>query len=83
LVTCCWAQQQVTNTYVAQIVLGALFLIVIIFLPRGILPTVGEKLTALRASRQRRATERGTGPPPGLPVGATASPAEPTTRSAS
>ena len=80
-----WAQQQVSNTYAAQIVLGALFLIVIIFLPRGILPTVGEKLTALRASRQRRATERASGPPPGLPVGATAaaSPAEPTTRSAS
>jgi len=80
-----WAQQQVTNTYVAEIVLGALFLIVIIFLPRGILPTVGEKLTALRASRQRRATGRATGPPPGLPVGAAAaaSPAEPTTRSAS
>ncbi len=80
-----WAQQQVSNTYAAQIVLGALFLIVIIFLPRGILPTVGEKLTALRASRQRRATGRATGPPPGLPVGATAaaSPAEPTTRSAS
>jgi len=80
-----WAQQQVTNTYVAEIVLGALFLIVIIFLPRGILPTVGEKLTAIRASRQRRATERASGPPPGLPIGATAagSPAEPTTRSAS
>ena len=80
-----WAQQQVTNTYAAEIVLGALFLIVIILLPRGILPTVGEKLTALRASRQRRAAERATGPPPGLPVGATAagSPAEPTTRSAS
>jgi branched-chain amino acid transport system permease protein len=67
-----WAQQQVSNTYAAQIVLGALFLVVIIFLPRGILPTVGEKLTTLRASRQRRAAERGTGPPPGLPVGATA-----------
>jgi branched-chain amino acid transport system permease protein len=67
-----WAQQQVTNTYVAQIVLGALFLVVIIFLPRGILPTAGEKLTAFRAGRQRRAAERGTGPPPGLPVGATA-----------
>ena len=80
-----WAQQQVTNTYVAQIVLGALFLVVIIFLPRGILPTVGEKLTAFRASRQRRAAERGTGPPPGLPVGATAagSTPEPTTRGAS
>jgi branched-chain amino acid transport system permease protein len=79
-----WAQQQVTNTYVAQIVLGALFLVVIIFLPRGILPTAREKLTALRAGRQRRAAERGTGPPPGLPVGATAagSPGS-TTRSAS
>jgi branched-chain amino acid transport system permease protein len=80
-----WAQQQVTNTYVAQVVLGALFLVVIIFLPRGILPTVGEKLTAIQASRQRRAAERVAGPPPGPPVGATAagSPAKPTSRSAS
>ena len=80
-----WAQQQVSNTYAAQVVLGVLFLIVIIFLPRGILPTVGEKLTAIRASRQRRAAEGATGPPPGLPIGAAAagSPAEPTTRSAS
>jgi len=79
-----WAQQQVTNTYAAQIVLGALFLVVIIFLPRGILPTVGEKLTAFRAYRRRRAGERGTGPPPGLPVGATAAGSPgPTTRSAS
>jgi branched-chain amino acid transport system permease protein len=80
-----WAQQQVTNTYAAQIVLGVLFLIVIILLPRGILPTVGEKLTAFRASRQRREAERTTGPPPGLPIGATAagSPTKPTTRSAS
>ena len=72
-----------TNTYAAQIVLGALFLVVIILLPRGILPTVGERLTALRAGRQRRAAERATGPPAGLPVGATASSAGPTTRRAS
>jgi branched-chain amino acid transport system permease protein len=79
-----WAQQQVTNTYAAQIVLGVLFLIVIILLPRGILPTVGEKLTAIRATRQRREAERATGPPAGLPIGATAgSPTKPTTRSAS
>ena len=80
-----WAQQQVTNTYAAQIVLGVLFLAVIILLPRGILPTVGEKLTSIRASRQRRAAERTTGPPPGLPIGATAAgnPTKPTTRSAS
>ena len=73
----------------AEGVLGALFLVVIILLPRGILPTVGEKLTALRASRQRRAAERaavGLPPvPPAVPVGATTpvSPPEPTTRSAS
>jgi branched-chain amino acid transport system permease protein len=80
-----WAQQQVTNSYVAEIVLGALFLVVIIFLPRGILPTVGEKLTALRAIMQRRAAGRATGPPPGLPAAPTSAgrPAEPTTRSAS
>jgi len=80
-----WAQQQVTNTYVAQIVLGALFLAVIIFLPRGLLPTVGEKLTAIQASRQRRAAEQKTGPPPDLPIGAApaGSPAEQTTRSVS
>ena len=80
-----WAQQQVTNTYVAQVVLGVLFLIVIIFLPRGILPTVGEKLTAFNARRQRRVTERASGSPPALPVGATTpvSPPEPTSRSVS
>src|SRR5215470_2535912 len=81
-----WAQQQVTNTYAAQIVLGALFLIVIIFLPRGILPTVSEKLTALRARRQRRAAEGAAGGlPPVPPAGATVagSAAGPGTRSAS
>jgi branched-chain amino acid transport system permease protein len=80
-----WAQQQVTNTYAAEIVLGVLFLIVIVLLPRGILPTVSERLTAVRASMRRRAADRATGPAPGLPIGATAagSPAEPTTRSAS
>ena len=80
-----WAQQQVTNTYAAQIVLGVLFLAVIILLPRGILPTVGEKLTSIRASRQRRAAERTTGPPPGAPAGAApaGSAAGPTARSAS
>src|SRR5215469_10128297 len=67
-----YAQFQVSNAYVAEGVLGALFLVVIIFLPRGILPTVGEKLTALRARRQRRAGERAaSGLPPVPPTGAT------------
>jgi branched-chain amino acid transport system permease protein len=64
-----WAQQAVSNSYAAEIVLGALFLIVIIFLPRGILPTAAEKLTAVRASRQRRMAEQGANPPPGQSVG--------------
>jgi branched-chain amino acid transport system permease protein len=67
-----YAQLAVTNAYVAEVVLGAAFLVVIIFLPRGILPTVGEKLTALQASRRQRAARRAAGPPPGPPVGATA-----------
>jgi branched-chain amino acid transport system permease protein len=66
-----YAQFQVSNAYVAEGVLGGLFLVVIIFLPRGILPTVGEKLTALRASRQRRAAAQGIGPPSVPPAGAT------------
>jgi hypothetical protein len=59
--------------------------VVIIFLPRGILPTVGEKLTALRARRQRQAAEGGAGPPPAPPAGATVagSAAGPGARSAS
>jgi branched-chain amino acid transport system permease protein len=80
-----YAQFQVSNAYVAEGVLGALFLVVIIFLPRGILPTVGEKLTAWRASRQRRAAEGATGPPPVPPADATVagSAAGPGARSAS
>src|SRR5215471_21573661 len=81
-----YAQFQVSNAYVAEGVLGALFLVVIIFLPRGILPTAGEKLTALRASRQRRAAEGAAGgPPPVPPAGATVagSTAGPGARSAS
>jgi branched-chain amino acid transport system permease protein len=78
-----YAQFQVSNAYVAEGVLGALFLVVIILLPRGILPTAGEKLTGLRASRQRRAAARGIGPPPGAPAGAApaGSAAGPTARS--
>ena len=81
-----YAQFQVSNAYVAEGVLGALFLVVIIFLPRGILPTAGEKLTALRASRQRQAAERAAGSlPPVPPAGATVagSAAGPGSRSAS
>jgi branched-chain amino acid transport system permease protein len=48
-----------SGAYLSQIVLGALFLAVIILMPRGILPTTGERLTAWRAARARRAAAGG------------------------
>ncbi len=65
-----YAQQQISNSYIADIVLGALFLAVILLLPRGILPTVGEKITAIRARQQQRAGEAEPSPPPATPAGA-------------
>jgi branched-chain amino acid transport system permease protein len=51
-------QQQITlhytNGYTGEIVFGALFLLVILFLPRGLLPTGKEWLTKLQAWRERR-----------------------------
>jgi branched-chain amino acid transport system permease protein len=61
-----YAQLQISNSYVSEVVLGVLFLAVILFLPRGILPTAGEKITALRASQQRRAAAKGASPPSGM-----------------
>jgi branched-chain amino acid transport system permease protein len=61
-----YAQFQISNAYVSEVVLGALFLVVIILMPRGILPTVGERLTAWRASWARRSA---------APAGAAAAPA--------
>jgi branched-chain amino acid transport system permease protein len=58
-----YAQFQISNAYVSEVVLGAVFLLVIILLPRGILPTVGERLTAWRAAWARRS------PPTGAPAG--------------
>ncbi|HSZ39408.1 MAG TPA: branched-chain amino acid ABC transporter permease [Trebonia sp.] len=43
-----WLTAHYTNGYLAQILLGALFLVVVLFLPRGIIPTGGELITRLR-----------------------------------
>jgi branched-chain amino acid transport system permease protein len=65
------AQQYLTlhysNSYLSEIIWGALFLLVILFLPRGIIPTAGERLTA-RRTRGRSApggTAAETGPDAG------------------
>lgn len=49
-----WLNLQESNGYTADILFGALFLVVIIFLPRGVLPTGAEYLTSIRARIARR-----------------------------
>ncbi|HUC56093.1 MAG TPA: branched-chain amino acid ABC transporter permease [Streptosporangiaceae bacterium] len=45
---------RITNDYLSEILLGVLFLVIILFLPRGVLPTAGEFLTAQRARLKER-----------------------------
>jgi branched-chain amino acid transport system permease protein len=49
-----WLTLQEANEYTAQILFGALFLVVILFLPRGVLPTGAEYLATGRAWWRRR-----------------------------
>jgi branched-chain amino acid transport system permease protein len=44
-----------TNGYLSEILLGALFLVIIVVLPRGVIPTAAERITAWRAARAGRA----------------------------
>jgi branched-chain amino acid transport system permease protein len=58
-----WLTLQYTNEYLSEILLGVLFLLVILFLPRGIITTAAELIAKFRARlRQRRA--EAAGPPP-------------------
>ena len=53
-----WLTVQFTNDYLSEILLGVLFLVVILFLPRGVLPTGAERIRSWRArSRARSAAE--------------------------
>jgi branched-chain amino acid transport system permease protein len=45
---------QVSNSYASELVWGTLFLLVILFFARGVIPIVGEWMTAWRARAQRR-----------------------------
>jgi branched-chain amino acid transport system permease protein len=47
-----WLTLQYTNEYLSEILLGALFLAVILGLPRGVIPTAAEKIAGLRARRR-------------------------------
>jgi branched-chain amino acid transport system permease protein len=62
--------QQITNDYLSQILLGSVFLLVILLLPRGLIPTASERITAWQARRRQAAARGGpapTGPAPGVP----------------
>jgi branched-chain amino acid transport system permease protein len=48
---------QVSNGYESEILFGALFLVVILFLPRGVVPTAAEYVTKVRARLRRRAED--------------------------
>ena len=49
-----------TNAYLSEILLGALFLAVVLFMPRGVIPTSAEWITRLR-TRGRPAVASGSG----------------------
>jgi hypothetical protein len=56
--------------YLSEILLGAIFLIVVLFLPRGIIPTGGELITKVR-TRGRPAVIPATGMGPPAPASGT------------
>jgi branched-chain amino acid transport system permease protein len=64
------AQQYLTTTisndYLSEILLGALFLAVILLLPRGVIPTASEKISQWRA-RRHAAADSAAGAAPGPP----------------
>jgi branched-chain amino acid transport system permease protein len=60
-----WIQITYTNGYTSEIVLGVLFLAVILFLPRGIVPTGAEYVTKWRVAQARRREPAPGGPAPG------------------
>jgi hypothetical protein len=63
---------RLSNSYASELIWGTLFLLVIMFLSRGVLPIASEKIAARRARRASRLTEEapasGPAPPPGLPA---------------
>jgi branched-chain amino acid transport system permease protein len=61
---------RITNDYLSQILLGALFLAVILLLPRGAIPTATEKIAQWRARRSGGSGE--TSVPPGVLAAAAA-----------
>jgi branched-chain amino acid transport system permease protein len=62
-----WLTLQYTNEYLSEILLGALFLVVILGLPRGVIPTGAEKIAMLRARLRPAREAAAAGSPERLP----------------
>jgi branched-chain amino acid transport system permease protein len=60
-------QQQVSSGYIFLILYGALFLVVILALPRGVIPTAAELINGWRARRTGTGLEAVAGPAPANP----------------
>jgi len=77
---------RVSNSYASELVWGTLFLLVILFLSRGVVPVAGEKAAAWRARRERRGAGQpapgGAAPAPAAPPGPARQPSAPTGRTA-
>jgi len=63
-----------TNGYLSEILLGALFLLIVLFVPRGLVPTIGEWIRRLR-TRGRPAVAPVPATPAAAPSAATEAPA--------
>jgi branched-chain amino acid transport system permease protein len=61
---------RLSNSYASELIWGTLFLLVILFLSRGVLPIAGEKITAWQARRARRAGDGASSPGAGPAGGA-------------
>ncbi len=62
---------RLSNSYASELIWGTLFLLVILFLSRGVLPVAGERITAWRARREGRVAGGGSPPGPAPPTGRT------------
>jgi hypothetical protein len=62
---------QYTNEYLSEILLGALFLVVLLALPTGVIPAGAQRIASLRARRRPEPGQTpGTAPPGAAPAGA-------------